>query len=328
MDEFFYQNVNAGLARMFGRADANETLIFSRELLQVVNKTYDVVYPEMKARLLFPVDRSIDTGADKYAYHQYDYVGRAKVVANYAKDFPSVGVTGKEFILPIVPFGASYNYSVQDMRAAAFARKPLDSMLAKAVRETMERSFEEHCAYGNSALNMPGFASAPATLNIPETTATGTNWTTGTVADILADVRLMSSKVFTQSKGRFRGDTLLLGTTEYAAAATRTVAEAYASNVTILQFLLQSNPWLKSIEHWVMLDNADGGTLGEAGPTGGASRKFLYQKDQDIASAVIPQEFEQFAPQQEGMAFVVNCHARYGGVRVTYPLGITFMDLT
>lgn len=329
MDPLLIAQINAGLARMGIRSDANETAMFARSLLQVKTQTYDIVYPDLKARTLFPVDTSINTGAKTYAYRQFDKFGRPKPVNDYAKDFPNIGINGQEFILPIKSFGASYQYSYQDLRAAAFAQTPLEAMQASAVRESMERQFEEVCAYGNADLNFDGFASAPANLNIPETTSTGIDWSTGTVANILLDVDKMSKKIFDQTKGKFKGNVLLLGTVEYSAAATRRVAEAYASNVSILQYILAASPWLTDIVHWPMLDNADGGTCTEfAGPSGGASRKMMYQRDPLVVSSVIPQEFEQFAPQQENMAFVVPCHARFAGVRVTYPLACTFMDLT
>lgn len=311
------------------RHDAGETAMFARELLQVKQQTYDIVYPDLVARRLFPVDNSINNGASEYAYHQYDKFGRPKPINDYAQDFPAVTVKGLEFTNKLKSFGASYQYSYNDLRAAAFAQKPLESMLAMAVRESMERQFEEVCAYGNSTLNLFGFASAPASLNIPETTSTGTLWASATIANVLIDVDNMSKKIFDQSKGKWRGNVLALGTTEFSAVSTRRIAESFASDLTLIKYILQANPWITDIVHWPMLDNADGGTCDEfVGPSGGAARKMLYQRDPMVLSAVVAQEFEQFAPQQEKMAFVVPCHAKFGGVRVTYPLACTFMDLT
>jgi hypothetical protein len=325
MDPIFLAQVEAGLRAMGYHADANETVMFSRSLLQIKEQTYDVLYGDLKARTIFPTDGSISPGATQYAYRQFDHVGEAKLIHDYAKDFPNVDVKGKEFILPLASFGDSYQYSLQDLRSAAFAGVPLDSMKAAAARLAIERKFESICAYGVPGKNVPGFAANPDTLSIPETTHTGTDWTSGTIANILADVNAMSKKVFDQTKGVFQADTLLLGTVEYSAASTRLVAEAYASNVTIAKYILQASPWVKSIVHWPALDNADGGTtLGGSG----ASRKFMIKRDPMVLSAVVAQEFEQFAPQQQGMAFVVPCHMRAGGVRVTYPLACTFMDLT
>ena len=46
----------------------------------------------------------------------------------------------------------------------------------------------------------------------------------------------------------------------------------------------------------------------------------------DVVELIIPQEFESFPPQARNLSFVVNCHARVGGVSWRYPLAAAYMD--
>ena len=77
--------------------DANESAFFQRELEYVKSNTYDVKYPELKARRLFPLNPEVDPGATKITYQQYDQTGIAKIIANYADDLPRADIKGKEF---------------------------------------------------------------------------------------------------------------------------------------------------------------------------------------------------------------------------------------
>ena len=51
--------------------------------------------------------------------------------------------------------------------------------------------------------------------------------------------------------------------------------------------------------------------------------RFVYE---EVVTLEIPQEFEQFAPQVEGMEYQIPCHARIGGVAWYYPLAAVAAD--
>jgi hypothetical protein len=52
----------------------------------------------------------------------------------------------------------------------------------------------------------------------------------------------------------------------------------------------------------------------------------IYRKDPDALVLIVPQEFEQFPPEQRGMEFITACHLRTGGVVSFYPLSISYGD--
>src|SRR5580700_4649076 len=74
------------------RFDAAEVAFMLRELAEVMGRTFDVKYPDLKARQILPVFTGVDPGAEGYVWRQYDRVGAAKVIDDYAADMPSADV--------------------------------------------------------------------------------------------------------------------------------------------------------------------------------------------------------------------------------------------
>ena len=99
------------------RTDADETSFFLRELEYVKSKTYDIVFPELKARKVIPVSFEAGPGAESITYRQFDQAGVAKIIANYGADLPRADVLGREFTSKIKSLGASYGWTVQEIRS-------------------------------------------------------------------------------------------------------------------------------------------------------------------------------------------------------------------
>ncbi len=100
------------LQSMGFRADSAQTAVFLRQLTYVYEQTYDIKYPDLKARKLIPLDTRVTNGADSFVWRQFDKRGQAKIVQNYADDFPNVETFGQEYQTRIVSVGASYQYSL------------------------------------------------------------------------------------------------------------------------------------------------------------------------------------------------------------------------
>lgn len=316
------------------RFDAADTAVFLRQLTYIYQQTYDIKYPELKARQFIPVDNRVGPGADSFVWRQYDKKGTAKVVQNYADDFPNAEIIGKEFQSRVVSLGASYQYTLQDMRAAAMAGLPLETRKAETARRVMENLVESLAAYGLNQ-TQPGQDLDPVQetgdsiqfyglTNFPniQTSTTTNNWTSGsTVQQILADVNALQNLVFKNTKGVHMPNTLLLPTDIYGYLATTPRSPTFTDD-TMLQYILKQSPWLESIDYWVPLDTAgkkqDGTTVG--------GRIMCYQRDPEVLQMVIPQEFEQLPPQMIGMSFKIPCHMRYGGVTVRYPKALAYLD--
>lgn len=326
-----------------GRYDAANSAIFLRQLTEIITQTYDVQYPELKARKLIPADTRFNNGAEAFVWRQYNKVGQSKLVNSYANDFPNVEVQGLEFPGAFKSIGASYQFTVQDMRAAAMAGVPLDEKKAEAAKFAIETQLESICAIGDPAWNSVmgtgngGFVSNADSMsaikggvftNFPTSSGTAPTvpgagtWQTllttpATAAGlILNDVNFMQQAIFYATQGVWAPDTLVLPTYHYGAISTTARSPVYTED-SILQFILSQSPWLKSIEFWPYLNTAG---------AGGVPRVAMYKKDPKVLSLNISQEFEQFPPQIVNMAWKVPCHMRVGAVTVRYPKAVMFLD--
>jgi len=300
----------------FVNLDADESIFFSKELEAVKAKSFDVLYPEYKATKVIPVSGDVDPGAETIKYEQYDEVGQATMLASYSQDIQRADVKGKEFRVPVKGMASSYGYSVQEIRAAKMAGKPLEQKKANAARRAIEILQNSIAFFGDSSLGLNGFINHPniGEYTVPDGASTDPEWTTKTADEILADMNGLAEKVVTNSKGVHSPDSMLLPLSRYGLVSTKRIPD---TNVTVLKFFMETNPHIKSVDWLNELETAGAGN---------SKRAMVYKKDKDHVSLEIPQPFEQFPPQEKGLEYIVNCHQRTGGVICPYPLSIAFGD--
>jgi len=302
-----------------GYLDAAESAFFSRQLEEIRARTYDVKLVELKARMLIPVDNSAPPGADAVTYRQFTSSGLAKIIASYADDLPRSDVFGKEFHVNVKSLGASYGYNVQEIRAAQMTGLPLEQRRANAARRAIEELIDRIAQTGDTDTGLVGLLNQSAALvyTVPNGASGLQDWADKTPSEILADMNGATNNVVIQTSDVEHPDTMLLPIKQYTQVATQPFNPNNASNVTILEMFLKNSPWVSEVEPWYALTGAGAGS---------SDRGLVYKRDPDHLMLVIPQEFEQFPPQQRGLEFVVPCHARCGGVQVPYPLSICYFD--
>ena len=306
--------VNA-LQRFDGALDGRHAAFLEKQLEYVKAQTYDIQYASLKSRLFIPVNNEIPNGAASHVYQSWDEYGRADIISSYGDDFKRVGVGVKEFVGGIKSVGASYAYSIEDLRRSAFAGTNLDSRLAGAARNAIEFELDHLAAFGHKNSKLYGFFTNP---NVPVKKATAP-WFGKEVKDprkILDDLAGVVSDIVDRTEELHAPDTLLLPTKHFAYIAQTPVSSN--TEITILKSFLANNPYIKGIDSWKKLDKADEAL---AGP-----RIVAYKRSPDVLQLEIPQEFEQFPPQPRNMEFVINCHAKFAGVSIYYPLAIGFLD--
>lgn len=302
----------------FQHMDAAESAFLDKQLNVIRAKTYDIKYPQLKAREFIPVDNSLPPGAETVTYHQYDAVGQARLLASYAGDLPRADVYANQFTSQIRGIGASYGYNIQEVRAAQLAGTPLEQRKANAARRAVEEKIEALAKTGDSANGLGGFLNASGvTTYTPPSDGTGASaeWDDKTPDQIVRDMHGIAKKIVEDTKEMEVPDTLLLPLSSYGKVATTRMGDG--SDATILDFFLKTSPYIKTVMPWQALETAGANST---------KRMVAYRRDPDVLQLVIPQEFEQFPPQQRGLEIVTPCHARCGGVVVYYPLAIAFGD--
>ena len=307
-----------GVRHMF--KDANETLFFERQLESIDERLFEVKKKELVYREFIPVNNSVSAGANSYTYRQFDKVGMAKVISNFADDMPRADVFGSEFISPIKTLGASFGYNTQELRAAAMANTPLDAMKADAARRAIHEKESNVAWNGDDDSGLPGFlnnANIPVVATL--TGAGGFTWALKTPDEIILDVNVIVTKIREDSKGLFEGDTLLMPIAQYNIIAN--TPRSSTSDTTILEFITKpGNSFGLSRVAWIA-DELDLAFTGET-----EDGIILYQNDNEVLEQIIPLEMTTLPVQERNLEFVVNVESRHGGTVVRYPVACAIMS--
>jgi hypothetical protein len=321
-DLFFNQAIRV-LEAADVRLDANETAFLERELTQLRTRVFEVQYPDLLARRFVPLATDIASSAERYAYKVWDKTGKAKVIANDIDDAPRIDVSATEVTGRVYPVGASYGWGLNEIREAVRTGTPLNQQRAVAARNAIELGVDQMLAEGYTTqpgetnLITKGLVNNAAVEGAAFANVTSlTNWTMATDPDdILAELYGMIAGIVTDSKQVFRPNTVLMGTNRYNIIAQKKVG--VDNDTTILRSFLANNPYIQSVDQWYRLDGAGENSTG---------RIIVYQRDPMVLEGVVPQEFEQLPPQARNFEFVVNCHARCGGVKIYQPSAVKYGD--
>lgn len=317
MSEMKYDANDLRAIENSGRFDANESIFFARQLEAIKAQTYDVKRANLNALQLMPVSTDVPEGATTITYRQYDTVGMAKVIANYANDLPRADVTGKEFTSNIRSIGNAFGYNTQEIRSAIFAGVNLPARKAMAATRAHQEKINALAFTGDADHGLPGLIS---NTNVPEVTlladGTGSSKTfaSKTADKIVRDVNSLINKIISQSKGVHRATEVWMPVEQYALIAT--TQNSTASDTTILQFLQQVHPGV-TFRQVVELDGAG---------AGGADRMYAIENSRDNWAIEIPMMMKMYSPQQKGLEFEVPVESRFGGVIIEYPLALVFAD--
>lgn len=299
------------------RLDAGEQVFFDEQLALVKSRTYDVKHKALKALTLLPVSTEQDGGADKIIWRSYDQVGMAKIVADYANDFPRADIAGEEHITPVKDLGASYAYSLKEIRRAQKAGVSLDAKRAEAARRSIDELQDKIAWFGNAKSKLPGFINAAGISEYVAANGAGGGkaWSGKTADEIVADFAGLITAASEATNGIENPDTVILPLALY----NKLMTTPYGSNrdKTIMGFIRENYPQITRID-WVS-DLAGAGA-------GNTNRVMAYSRDPLKVEVQIPQRFEQFPPQQTGLVYDIICSQSTGGTIVYYPLSVVFCD--
>jgi hypothetical protein len=299
--------------------DADESIFFARELEHVKSKSYDKKYAQLKARMLFPVSSDAGAGAESITYEQYDAVGLAKVISSYADDLPRADVKGKQFTSIVKSLGASFGYSIQEIRAAQMAGKPLAQRKADAAKKAILTKEDQVAFSGDAVNNIQGFlnnANIPLVVLPADGAGATITFSTKTPDKILRDLNTLVNSIVELTKEVEIPDTLLLPTTIYNLLKNTPWSSANDGK-SILKLFLENQEYIKNVFSVPRLESAG---------AGGVKRMAAYRRDPEVLTLEIPQDFEMLEEQPRGLEYITPCHSRLGGVIVYYPLACAFSD--
>lgn len=309
--------------------DANESAFFERQLEHVKAQTYNVKYPELKAAsgMVFEIDSSASNGDETITYQQYDQFGMAKIISDYADDLPRADVAGKEFTAKVRSIGSSYGYNVQEVRRAQRAGLPLQTRKSNAARRAVDSKIDRIAWYGDTdhglygLLNNPNITSQTAPTGVTTSNVTWIGGSPKNSEEILEDMNKIVRDMIDLTKGMESPDTILLPVKQHAKIHQTRLDSG--TDTTIAEFFLRNNPTVRRIMMINELKDVVDLPSGVAGPK---DVMVALKTSVDTMALEVPQPFEQFDPEQRNLEFVVNCHARCGGLSIYYPLAVSVYE--
>lgn len=300
------------------RLDSNESAFFNRELAYVKSKSYDAKYAELKGLSLIPISTEAGAGVNEIVFRQYRGVGIAKVIADYAKDFPRVDVYGEEKAVKVKGIGDSYGYSIKEIRQSQRAGKNLDQRRAITARRAHDEMMNKMALKSNAVDGTNGLLDYPGITEVTlraDGTGSSKTWASKSADQIVRDINDMVNAVMEPTSAREIPDTLLLPIDQFNDIATRRIGEA--GEKTLMKYILENSPYIKRIDWLAELKGFGAGATGRA---------LIGRFDEEHITLEIPQPFEQFEAQQEGMEFTIPCHSECAGTIIYYPLAFAFAD--
>lgn len=312
-------DVTTGIRKRIRRLDAGETANLARALLYLRAQSIDVVYARTGFREVLPIKTDVPEGATTYGVPQFDHVGQAKLITNYGDDLPRVNIKQSETIQKIHRYGTSYEYSIDDLAAAAMSGNMLDSKRQLAAKQILERKHDVLAIAGDSTSGLGGFANN-ADVEAVALANAGT-WAAKSAANegykILADIQKLVQNVIDDTQGELTPTHLAMP--KAMEFLIRTTTMSTTDSRTVKQALLDAGLNME-ITLWQRLATADAGADGP--------RIVAYSKDPNVVEYVAPGGgFTEESPQMRNLAFVVNCHGKSAGSCIYQPEGMSYMDV-
>ena len=325
-------SMQAAAKAEFLRLDVGETIFFMRELAEIKPQMYDVIYATLKARTLVPII-SGDPGAETFIFSQFDKSGKAKRISGAAGDGPRVNVSGKQFINPYNSYGASFDYNIPELRAAAKAGRSIDALRAKQCRAAIAELQDDILALGDPDADNGSGASSPMegllsyclagmgtnSFVVPQVSGSSVWINNKTADEIILDVNTFLSLIPQNTKDTFKPNTLVLPVAQYLYLAS--TPRSTISDTTILEFLEDAWPEVEFLS-WNRL-SASGVNAVSPG-TAPHDMAICYERSPDRLWCPITIEYEQLAPQLERYVYAVYAEMRMGGVVSPYPQSLIF----
>lgn len=301
------------------KLDASENAFLRQELQHMRKMAYEIAFPENDGRKLVPVDHSVHNGAETVSFDVLDSVGKSRIGGGYSDEGPRVDVSMSSNINRIIPIVNSYGYSMQEVRNSMMSGRSLPSLRARTARQVIDSDLGDLLLLGSAVNSLAGLftQSGTTTYTIPNGAVSGTpDWDDAKTPDeIVKDMHAAVNAIVEGTNKVEKPDTMVLPLTAFNYVHGRRMGDG--SDKTILKYFMETSPYIKNVESSIDLES-------NAAWTG--RRLCVYNKSPLKLQGIIPQEFEQLAPEVKGFETVVNCHARFGGVEVYYPKSICYAD--
>lgn len=293
------------------RADA---LIRPIDLEAIDTRLYEAKKEELKARSIFNVKTDVPEGAETYSYDVITRSGAAKILAPGADDIPLVDADMERHTEDIYSIAAAFRVSVQELRQAQMAGRPVEATKADTARKAIAEKENRLVWIGDATHNILGVTNAAGIQTIAldnNQAGTSTNWKNKTGKEIVADLRKARTTV-----NRLPGHTAntLVVTPDGMEELEKEYNEF--TTQTVLQYLRSQN-WFTTIEFTSDLEKR-----GDAN----TDCFLVFDNSPDVVEILIPMDIRRHPEEYKFPNYKVPLEERTGGAIVRYPMAIVRGD--
>lgn len=304
--------------------DAQTLIATARQLEFVMSQAYEEPFPEMKAAegILLDFDTSVPEGARTFVWYAYSGKAIAQFTAIWAEgNAPEVSVQGVSVTGQTQGMQNSYSYTLDDLRAAAFANVPLDAQLSKQARRGHAELLNRTALWGREDLGLRGLVNHPniTVLDAPlNGGSTSRYWSQKSVDEILRDIRVLVQQASIVSYRQRKTTNVWLPDDAMNLISTLRLG-AGDGGMTVLDFA-------KKVHGGVTFDVLDELAATQSSGHLSTDSALALVKRADLVSLVVPMAFRQHPPQQVALTIKVLCESKIGGVVMREPPTTVRMD--
>lgn len=298
------------------KLDAAETAFFREQLEKIKARTYDRKMPKLRAREFVPLEPDVDNTMELFTWRGYDMVGAAILASSYADNAPRADVFAKEESVRIFPILGAYGYNLQEIRRSNRHGVALDQKRATASKRGTEKEIDRILALGDSTAGLKGLLNLAnaLTFTVPNGAGGTQDWASKTPEEMLADMIGIVEYIIETTEEVEEPDTLILPRPQMTLARTKRFSDS--SDRTVLDWFKALYPQIQ-VTSWRKC---------AAAGVGSSDRMVAYTRSPEYVAGIIPQEYEQLPVETRNYEFLINTHARIGGVYSPYPLSIAYGD--
>lgn len=270
-----------------------------------------------------PLDINNKPWAKFWTYRQITHVGAFKLMRNYTTDLPTVDILFEEFRRPIHKWGSSYYWTDDDIAAVMRMGESIEQEKIYAVQESAQQTMNKLIAYGDPALNLPGFINNP---DILRSVAPYPLNSASTGEQQLAILHDCANAIVRLTKQVEKPDTMLLDVETYQFLTSSLIQTGTTTlNKTVLQHFLETNPYIKEI---AVVNELDPVSQSEAGVSSPKRLIMAYKRDPMKVKAKVYQPLTFKEPRRVGIdSWVKPAVFKFGGVEWRRPLSAHVVEL-
>lgn len=307
------------------RLDAAEVGAFLRKLEDVEKEVDRLEFPDQPFADgdIVPVETQNKPWAEFSVYHQVSHIGSFQLARDYTTTIPRIDVLFKEYRQEIYKWVAGYDYNEDDIAKVIRMGHNINIEKIYGVNESSRQELNELIAFGNPAINMPGFINHPAALRSWSPFALNA---TSTPIQALAVMNDAVNSVVKLTNKQEKPDTLLLPQSIYDYYNSLLIRDNNGGMIdrTVLEHFLAANKYITDIEGLTELE-AD--TLRDKG-LGNNPIMMVYDRNLMKVKAKIYQPLTFIPPRPEGVdGFVRPAKFKYAGIQFRRPYSCHVVQL-